>query len=146
MPDWRTRLQLDYHDPVSGNDVTITPIDSFSPTFGAAGVELHSIEQTHIGFVFSPQSITFTMSVKAIGPVVGELTGLALTRTPFKVTLHETNNGHDWSFVRIVLDNCLITSAQPTTSTVAGAPQATFSGISLSATSDPKVGAEATIP
>ena len=146
MPDWRTRLQLDYHDPIAGADITITPIDSFSPTFGAAGDVLHSIEQTHIGFVFSPQTITFTMTVKAIGSVVGQLTALAVNRTPFKVTLHESNNGHDWSFVRLVLDNCLITSAQPTAATVSGAPQATFSGISLSATADPKVGSEATMP
>jgi hypothetical protein len=145
MPDWSTRLQLDYTDPVSGATNTISPIDSFSPTFGMAGTELHSIEQTHIGFVFSPQAITFTMTVKAIGPIVGELTRLAMTRTPFKITLHE-NTGDDWAFVRIVLDHCLITSAQPTAATVSGAPAATFSGVSLSATGDPKVGSEATIP
>lgn len=145
MPDWSTRLQLDYIDPTTGATVTISPIDSFSPTFGMAGDVLHSIEQTHIGYVFSPQTVTFTMTVKAIGPVVGELTRLAMTRTPFKVTLHE-NTGSDWAFVRLVLDKCLITSAQPTTATVSGAPSATFSGISLSATSDPKVGTEAMIP
>jgi hypothetical protein len=146
MPDWQTRLQLDYHDPVSGSDVTITPIDAFTPTFGSAADVLHSIEQTHIGYVFQPQAITFTMTVKAIGPVVGELTALAMSRTPFKVTLHETNDGHDWSFTRLVLDNCVITSAGPSPVTVSGAPAATFSGVSLSATADPKVGSEVKIP
>ena len=146
MPDWRTRLQLDYHDPVSGQDVTISPIDSFSPTFGTTADALHSIEQTHIGAIFSPQTITFSLTVKAIGPIVGELTALAMNRTPFKVTLHETNDGHDWAFVRVVLDNCIITSAQPTTATPTGAPQATFSGFSLQATADPKDRPEAKIP
>jgi len=145
MPDWATRLQLDYLDPISGSTVTVTPIDSFSPTFGMAGEVLHSIEQTHIGFVFSPQTVSFTMTVKAIGSVVGQLTSIAMSRTPFKITLHE-NTGSDWSFVRVVLDNCLITSAQPTTATVSGAPSATFSGVSLGATGDPKVGAQASIP
>ena len=146
MPDWRTRLQLDYHDPVSGSDITISPIDSFSPTFGTTADVLHSIEQTHIGAIFSPQTITFTLTVKAIGPVVGQLTALAMNRTEFKVTLHETSDGHDWAFSRVVLDKCIITSAQPTTATPSGAPQATFSGVSLQAIVDAKDRPEATIP
>lgn len=135
--DWKTRLAVSYLDE-DKNTVNVTPIDSFSPTFSLAADVLHSIEQTHIGVIYSPQAITFSMTVKAIGDVAGKLTALALSRKKFDITLQETNTSGDWTFHSLVLGDCVITSAAPTNATISGAPAATFSGVSLKATADAK--------
>jgi hypothetical protein len=144
MPEWKSRLAVSF----TANNLTqtITPIDSFAPTFSLSAETLHSIERTHIGVIYSPQSITFSMTVKAIGPVVAQLTALALQGTLFDVILQETDGGDDWSFSSIVLTQCLISSAAPTTATIAGAPSATFSGFSLASTVSPKTGQPISIP
>jgi hypothetical protein len=107
---------------------------------------IHSIEATHIGAIYSPTAISFSMTVKAIGPVVGQLTKLALEGKRFNVTLQE-NDGHDWAFTTIVLSDCIFTSVSPTAATVSGAPSATFSGFSLQskATFKDPPGGDATI-
>ena len=142
--DWRTRLAVTYVD-ADGKKVEVSPIDSFSPTFTLTAEVHHSIERTHIGAIFQPEQIAFTMTVKAIGTVAGQLTALALGGTRFDITLHE-HDGIDWSFKSLVLRECLITSASPSNTTVSGAPSATFSGISLQATSEAKAAAAVTIP
>lgn len=142
--DWRTRLAVTYVD-ANGNKVDISPIDSFSPSFTLSAEVHHSIERTHIGAIFQPQQITFSMSVKAIGDVTAQLTALALSGTRFDLMLHE-HDGTDWSFKQVVLRECLITSATPSNTTVSGAPAAMFSGISLQASAEPKHGAAVTIP
>ena len=98
---------------------------------------MHSIEQTHIGVIYSPDSMTFSLTVKAIGDVAAQLTAIALQGTPFDILLQE-NNGDDWSFHSIVMSNCIITSASPSNATVSGAPAATFSGFALAGKSDGK--------
>jgi hypothetical protein len=143
MPDWETRLAVSFND--GSGDVEISPIDSFSPTFSLNAEVLHSIEDTHIGVVYSPQTISFSMTVRAIGDVAARLTALALNGTRFDVVLKE-KDGDDWSFRSVVLANCVITSATPSTATISGAPSATFSGFSLGATADPKTGTAASIP
>jgi hypothetical protein len=145
MPDWKTRLAVSYTDQ-DNNTANITPIDSFTPTFALNADVLHSIEKTHIGAIFSPQGMTFSMTVKAIGDVAAKLTALALQAKRFDVTLQETNDGSDWAFKSIVMRDCIITSASPTAATVSGAPSATFSGFSLAASSDPKTGTKVQIP
>lgn len=145
MPDWNTRLAVTYTDS-SGTPVTITPIDSFAPTFGLGATELHSIEATHIGVVYAPRAISFSMTVKAMGDVAAQLMGLALQGQRFEIALQESpGEGHDWSFKSIVLSNCVITSAT-TNAPVSGAPTATFSGVSLHAKEDPKTGTAVEIP
>jgi hypothetical protein len=145
MPDWRSRLAVSYVDE-DGNSVNVTPIDSFSPSFSLNAEALHSIEQTHIGVVYTPQTITFSMTVRAIGDAVARLTSLAMRGRRFDVTLQETDDGQDWSFNSIVLSDCVITSATPSPATISGAPAATFSGMSLAATVDPKAGDDQVIP
>jgi hypothetical protein len=142
--DWRTRLAVTYVDE-NGNKVDVTPIDSFSPTFNLGAEVQHSIERTHIGAIFTPEQITFSMTVKAIGDTAAQLTALAMAGTRFDITLHEYN-GTDWSFKTIVLRECLITSASPSNATISGAPSATFSGFSLQASAEPKQGSAVTIP
>jgi hypothetical protein len=145
MPDWNTRLAVTYKEP-DGSEIQISPIDSFSPSFSLNAEALHSIEATHIGVVYTPQGITFSMTVKAIGGVAAQLTALALEGKRFDLILQETDDGTDWSFVKVVLSDCVITSATPTAATISGAPTATFSGFSLGAASHPKVGQPVTIP
>ena len=143
MPEWNTRLAVQY---TKGDEtVTITPIDSFSPSFNMNIEPLHSVETSHIGAIFSPPSINFSLTVKAIGEVVGRLTKLALDGEQFNITLLE-QVGDDWSFSSFVLQNCMITSATPTTATISGAPAATFSGFSLAALVDAKAAEAATLP
>ena len=143
MPDWDTRLAVSYND--GSGDVEISPIDSFSPTFSLSAEVLHSVEQTHIGVVYTPQAISFSMTVRAIGDVAARLTTLALNGTRFDVVLKE-KTGDDWSFKNVVLRECVITSAAPGAATISGAPSATFSGFSLAAKTESKAGAEAKIP
>jgi len=142
--DWRTRLAVTYVDE-TGKKVDVTPIESFSPTFTLNAEVHHSIEQTHLGAIFMPEAITFSMTVKAIGDVAARLTSLALGGRRFDITLHEFD-GADWAFKTVVLRECLITSASPSNATVSGAPVATFSGFSLQASAEPKEGATVTIP
>lgn len=137
MPDWRTRLAVSFQ--VDGKTVQITPIDQFSPTFTLGAEPLHSVERTHIGVIYQPKSLTFSITVRAIGGVVGQLTALALRGTPFDILLQEAE-GEDWSFSSFVMRRCIITSAQPGAATISGAPSATFSGFSLETSVDPKVG------
>ncbi len=142
MSDWKTRLAVSYKDE-DGTEVEVTPIDSFTPTFSLSVEPLHSLEATHIGAIYSPSTVSFSMTVKAIGPVVGQLTALALQGKRFNVLLQETDDGHDWSFKKVVLEDCIITSASPSAATLTGAPSATFSGFSLKSSVEPKVGSKA---
>ena len=141
--DWRTRLAVSYTE--NGKTVDITPIDSFSPSFSLAIEPIHSIERTHVGAVFSPQSITFSMTVKAIGDVAARLTALAMEGKRFDITLQE-KVGDDWAFESVVLGDCMITSAMPTSASPTGAPTATFSGFSMHATTESKDKVKVEIP
>jgi hypothetical protein len=143
MADWNTRLAVSFQE--GGTTVDITPIDSFSPTFSLNAEVLNSIEDTHLGLVYTPQAMTFSMTVRAIGDVAAKLTALAFAGTRFDIILQEAN-GSDWSFKNIVMSDCVITSASPSPATVSGAPAATFSGISLGAKAEPKTGSASTLP
>ena len=142
MPDWKSRLVVSWQD---SQDHKLVPVDSFAPQFSLGAEVLHSIEDTHIGVVYSPKSMTFSISVKAIGSSAAELTALAMAGMRFNLLLQETDDGHDWSFKRMVLTDCVITSAAQNV-TVSGAPAATFSGFSLAATAEPKTGAASQLP
>jgi hypothetical protein len=128
---WNTRLTVHYTDD-TGTDHEISPIQSFTPTFATAAEPLHSIERTHVGVVTQPHSLTFSLTVNAIGAATAQLTALALNGTQFSISVQE-KSGNDWSFSTIVLTRCVITSVSPTAATVMGAPQATFSGFSMHA-------------
>ncbi len=143
MPDWNSRLVVSY--TVNGQTKTISPIDSFTPTFALTAEALHSIEHTHIGVVYSPQVMTFTMTVKPIGTIAAELTSLAINRTRFDVSVQEAE-GNDWAYSTLVMSNCIITSAIPSTATTSGAPTATFSGFSLGATETDKANTSNSLP
>jgi hypothetical protein len=145
MPDWKSRLAVSFIDDTN-TEVQITPIDSFTPSFQLNTEVIHSIERTHVGMIYNPQGITFTMTVKAIGDVAAQLTTVALEGRQFQVVLQETDDGNDWSFKKLVLSGCVITAATPTTATTTGAPSATFSGVSLGASSEAKQGSPVRIP
>jgi hypothetical protein len=143
MPDWDTRLVVTYNDGTQDRD--ISPIDSFTPTFSLNAEPLHSVEDTHMGVVYSPQTLSFSMTVRAIGDVAARLTVLALNGTRFSVSLKE-KEGDDWGFKQIVMTECIITSATPSSATIQGAPTATFSGFSLGTSADTKAAGAASAP
>ena len=146
MPDWDTRLVVTYDEtPGPGGEKEISPIDSFTPTFSLNAEVLHSVEDTHMGVVYSPQTLSFSMTVRAIGDVAAKLTALALSGQRFAVTLKE-KEGDDWGFKKIVMSDCVITSATPSTATIQGAPTATFSGFSLGSSAETKDHGTATAP
>jgi hypothetical protein len=131
MADWKdTRLVVTYND--GRGDVEISPIDAFTPTFSLNAEAIHSIEKSHAGVVYTPQALSFSMTVKAIGDVAAKLTVLSLRGTPFDVVLKE-KVGDDWAFSNVVMSRCIITSCSPTAATPSGAPTASFSGFSLGA-------------
>jgi hypothetical protein len=124
MPNWDTRLEISVDGEV------ITPIDSFNPQFSTPVTPTHSIEADNVGFIHQPQTATFTMTLKAIGPVVGQLTQMALQRTTFDIQIAE-RQGDDWAFASLLFRDCLITSASPSNVVIEGAPTASFNGIVL---------------
>src|SRR5687768_9989435 len=145
MPDWNTRLAVSY-EASDGTSGEISPIDSFSPSFALNAEVIHSLEATHVGVVYNPQNMTFSLSVKAIGDTAARLTALALDGTRFNIVLQEAEGGADWSFKSVVMSDCIITSASPSAATISGAPAATFSGFSLAAKAEPKQGTTVKIP
>lgn len=145
MPDWKSRLAVSYVDDTN-TEVLITPIDSFTPSFTLSTEVIHSLERTHVGVVYAPQGISFSMSVKAIGDVAARLTTIAFEGRRFSLVMQETDDGNDWTFKKLVLSNCIITSASPSSATPTGAPTATFSGLSLGASSEAKQGSPVRIP
>jgi len=144
MPDWNTQLAVSYVDE-DDNTVNVTPIDSFSPTFQMNSEVMHSLEQSHIGLIYSPEQVSFQMTVKACGPAAAQLTALAMQGKSFDITLQE-QQGDDWAFSTIVLSDCYINSAEPTSATPTGAPTATFSGVSLGANMTDKDGGSFELP
>lgn len=130
MPNWNSRLSVKYND--GSGEQLITPIDSFQPSFAMNAEVLNSIEAKHIGVVYMPEQISFSISVKALGPATAQLTKLALNGTPFQIVLEEVDEGDpEWSLSEVLLDQCIITNASPTNATISGAPVATFSGFAL---------------
>jgi hypothetical protein len=131
MPDWKTTLVI----TLNTADNVITPIDSFTPTFNTPTTAIHSIEADNVGAIFQPKTATFTMTLKAIGTSVAELTQLALAGEKFNIQVAE-KTGTDWTFMKLLFRNCLITSANPSNVVIDGVPMATFNGIILGFTAD----------
>lgn len=127
--NWKTRLEI------TANGKVVTAIDSFTPTFTTQTTPIHSIEADNIGAIFHPQTATFTVTLKAIGPNVAELTKLALAGTKFDISVAE-KKGTDWTFKKMLFRDCLISSANPSNVVIDGAPAATFNGIILGFTAD----------
>jgi hypothetical protein len=124
MADWNTRLE------VKLGDRTITPIDNFTPTFNSPHTVIHSIEADNVGYVRQPFTFTFTMTVRAIGAAVADLTELAVNGTEFAIAVAE-RQGTDWAFKSIKFSRCIITSANPSNVVIDGAPSASFNCASL---------------
>jgi hypothetical protein len=136
MPNWTSRLE------VQVNSVTLTPITSFTTTFASAITQIHSIEADNVGVIKKPQTVTFTMTVPAVGPdqttphsTAAALYQLAIAGTSFDVAL-SVASGTDWVFKQLLFRSCFITSANPSNVTVGTqsgqldtVPVATFSGI-----------------
>lgn len=144
MADWNTRLAIVYQpqDPITGqpqgNALQITPINSFQSTMNTAAQALHSLEQTHVGAVFSPADIQFTMTVVQSASEMGHLMEIGLNRARFQigVVVSEVNpvtGTSDWNLQQIILNNCIITQMQvgPIVTTPGVAPTIVISGVSL---------------
>src|SRR5215218_7937520 len=113
--DWKTRLAVSYQDTNGTHE--LVPVQQFAPQFALNAEVLNSIEQTHIGVVYTPQSLTFSLTINAIGDGAAKLTALALEGKRFDIILQEAEGGHDWSFKKIVMSECVITSAASSTAT-----------------------------
>jgi len=135
MPGWTSRLE------VQVNSVTLTPITTFTTTFGSAVTPIHSIEADNVGVIKKPQTMLFSMTVPAVGTDdashknAATLYKLAIAGSPFDVAL-TVASGNDWVFTSLLFRGCYITSANPsnvTVGTTSGVldtvPVATFSGI-----------------
>lgn len=124
MPNWNTRLEVQ----VAGQ--LISPIDSFVPTFNIPHTVLHSLEQENVGFVRNPSTFTFIMTIRAIGSNAADLTEMALDGTTFDVVITEST-GSDWSFKKLMFNDCIITSANPSNIQLDGVPAVTFNCAAL---------------
>ena len=141
MPNWSSRLEVQVAAADDNNFVTLTPITSFTTTFASSVTQIHSIEADNVGVIIKPQTMTFTMTVPAIGPDdashnnAASLYKLAIDGKPFNVQL-TVANGNDWAFSQLIYRNCFITAASASNvnvGTTSGlldtTPVATFSGI-----------------
>lgn len=132
MPTWMTTRLAVIVD--GDSDHPLTPVESCTPTFSLNTEVVHSVEATHVGWIANPDSFTFSLSVKAIGGAAAQLTRLALEGSEFEIGLYEAaGSTGEWDFSHVLMRRCLITSANPSTATINGAPAATFSGISREA-------------
>lgn len=144
MADWNTRLAIVYQNvdqttgQLQGSQLQITPITSFQSTINTAATALHSLEQTHVGAVFSPADIQFTMTVVQSASEMGHIMELGLNRARFQigVVVNEVNPDtgvSDWNLQQVILSNCLVTSMQvgPIVNTPGVAPTMIISGVSL---------------
>jgi hypothetical protein len=112
------------------NNQLVAPVESISPTLNVAHRVQHSLEADNVGIVLQAQTFTFTMTVRAVGPSVATLTGLALAGTSFAIVLTE-QVGTDWTFKSIAFNNCYFTSVAPSNVALDDSPTATFSGVCL---------------
>lgn len=124
MPNWNTRLA------VAVNGTIISPIESFTPTLNVGHRVQHSLEADNVGVVTQAQTFTFTMTVRAVGASVAQLTQLAIQGTEFQIVITE-QTGSDWSFKQIAFNHCFFTSIAPSNITLDDSPTATFSGLCL---------------
>jgi hypothetical protein len=131
--NWTTKLVITRSD----TGEVITPISSFTPVFVTPFTVLHSLEADNVGVVRQPFTFTFTMTVIASGPVVADLTQLAVNGTSFNIQAAE-QTGTDWTFNSILLSSCYIISTNPsdmtfnTQTNTVNPPLATFKCIALS--------------
>ncbi|MEU8761577.1 hypothetical protein [Streptomyces sp. NPDC048659] len=124
MSDWNTRLEV----KLAGR--TISPITNFSPSFNVPHTVIHSLEADGVGFVRQPFTFTFTMTIPAIASAVADLTELAVNGAEFAIAVAE-KRGDDWAFSALKFSRCVVSAAQPSTITVDGVPQATFTCMAL---------------
>lgn len=139
MPDplnWQSRLEI------SVDGTVISPIDNFTPTINTPVTVIHSIEVDNVGSIHQPQTATFSMTLKAIGPNVAELTKMALEGTKFVIQV-AIKQGGDWTFNKILFRDCLITSVNPSNVVIDGVPTATVNGIILGFNADSDIEAAA---
>ena len=128
MPDvlkWDTRLTV-----TRGTQV-ISPVDSFNPTFNTPMQAIHSLEADNVAHIVQPDTITFTMAIKAIGSAVADLTDIARKHEEFSLSLAE-GRGEDWTFKSVAFNNCYITSVANNI-VIDGVPTTTFNCICLEA-------------
>jgi hypothetical protein len=143
MPSWNSRLEVQVAtDPDAKTFTTLTPITSFTTTFASSITQIHSIEADNVGVIQKPQTMTFTMTVPAIGPdqtnphdTAATLYKLAIDGKPFHVSL-AVASGNDWVFKQLLFRNCYITAASgsnvmvgTTSGQLDTTPIATFSGV-----------------
>jgi hypothetical protein len=120
---WDTRLVVKV-----GPDV-LAPIESFNPSINVPVQPLHSLERDNVAWVVQPSTFTFTMAIKAIGPIVAKLTDMALKRSPFTVAVSEAS-GDDFTWSSVTFNDCFITSVASTI-VIDGVPTTTFNCICL---------------
>jgi uncharacterized membrane protein len=122
--NWNTRLA------VSVGGALISPIESFSPTLNVGHRVQHSLETDNVGIVTQAQTFTFSMTVRAVGASVAQLTKLAVQGLEFQIVVTE-QTGSDWTFKQIAFNHCYFTSISPSNVTLDDSPTATFSGVCL---------------
>jgi hypothetical protein len=122
--NWNTRLA------VSVGGALISPIESFSPTLNVGHRVQHSLEADNVGIVTQAQTFTFSMTVRAVGASVAQLTKLAVQGSEFQIVVTE-QTGSDWTFKQIAFNHCYFTSIAPSNVTLDDSPTATFSGVCL---------------
>jgi hypothetical protein len=128
---WDTRLE------VKVGTETVSPIDQLTSTINTPIQVINSIESDNVAYVVQPQTYTFTMTIKAIGPAVAKLTGMARKRELFSVVVSE-RRGADWTFKSIAYHECLITSVNPGNVAPDGVPTASFNCVSLDVAAEAK--------
>ena len=66
--NWRSRLTVSVEAPGSETPIRVTPIDALQPSFSFQAEPVHSIEDTHLGVIYSPdQEIVYRDKHRVVG-------------------------------------------------------------------------------
>lgn len=133
MSDWTTRLGIKLVK-ASGQESTITPIDTFSPKVETPHDIIDSIDAENIGFSKKNRRFTFDFTVKAANTLAfRELYAYAINGGKFDIAMYNVHSErNEWVFDSMKYKNCRCVSITPSDVTNdGGIPSMTFSCICL---------------
>lgn len=120
-----------------GNEVLISPLESFTPSISTPQDIIHSTEEERLGFGRGPTEFSFSFTVKSIGLAAKECVRIQLEQQTFELGVAEENTETgDWSFTAMLYSSCKITNSGPSAISQGGIPVSSFDAVALDATFD----------
>lgn len=135
--EFTTRLAVKFKT-VTGEEMSITPIESIAPSVDTPWEIMDSIEADNVGVAAQNNRITFDFTTKGINDdVMREMYAAAINREQFEVGVYNSNPDDEakdhWAFDSIIMPDCYFSGATPVDiSNEGGVPTMSFNAIALS--------------